>query len=85
MTPSDPRGTTDDQRTCPVCGVGSLSDIVYDVDGGSREPAQGSDSREVSVYSCGHRVGGSRLDSADEDRLDVERRSSEETVDPPGV
>lgn len=67
---------------CPICGLGTVSDIVYDASASSEEPVQGSDSHEVVVYSCGHRVGGFRLDSADEDRLDVERRTSDETVDP---
>lgn len=82
MTLSEPDDAPDADPTCPVCGIGSLADIAYDVDPTGNEPAQGSDSRQVTVYSCGHRVGGPRLDSADEDRLDVERRTSEETVDP---
>jgi hypothetical protein len=81
-TPSEAYTAPDEQRTCPECGVGTLADIVYDVDGASREPAQRSDSRQMALYSCGHRVEGSRLDSADEERLDVERRGSAETVDP---
>lgn len=67
---------------CPVCGVGTVADIVYDTNATSQEPVQGSESHEVVLYSCGHRVTGSRLDSADEERLDVERRTSDETVDP---
>ena len=82
MTPSEPDGTPGGDATCPVCGIGSLADIAYDAEPTSDEPSQGSESRQVTVYSCGHRVGGPRLDSADEDRLDVERRTSEETVDP---
>ncbi|MEZ0235609.1 MAG: hypothetical protein ACAH81_11770 [Actinomycetota bacterium] len=69
---------------CPVCGQGTVADIAYDADPPRREPAQRSDSRELLTYSCGHEVvGDSPLSAADEDRLDVERRSSEETVDPP--
>ena len=68
---------------CPVCDRGTLADIVYDVDPASVEPSQTSDSHEASVYTCGHRVSGPSLATADQERLDVERRGSEETVDPP--
>jgi hypothetical protein len=37
----------------------------------------------VDAYSCGHEVERARLDSADPERLDVERRSSDETAAPP--
>lgn len=67
---------------CPICGKGAISDIAHDVDPASREAAQRSDSREMVTYSCGHRVGGAQLDSADDDQLNVERRTSEETVNP---
>jgi hypothetical protein len=67
---------------CPICGIGTVADIVYDTNATRQEPVQGSESSEEVVYSCGHRVTGSRLDSADEERLDVERRTSDETVDP---
>jgi hypothetical protein len=67
---------------CPVCSRGTVADIVYDVAPGTREPVQQADSRELVIYSCGHRVRGPSLETADEDRLDVERRGSEETVDP---
>lgn len=74
----DPAGGT----VCPICSVGTLIDIVYDVHPSSREPAQRSDSREMIVYSCGHRIPGPSLDTRDDERLDIERRSSEETVEP---
>jgi len=67
---------------CPICGVGTIADIGHDLDPSSREPAQRSDSREISAYSCGHSVAGSSLASADQVDLTVERRSSEETVNP---
>jgi hypothetical protein len=44
---------------------------------------QGSDSREVRTFTCGHEVIGERLDSADARGLDAERRESQDTVDPP--
>lgn len=69
---------------CPVCGQGTLADIAHDADPPRREPTQRPDSRELVTYSCGHEVvGDSPLSAADADRLEVERRSSEETVDPP--
>lgn len=68
--------------SCPICGKGTISDIAHDVDPSSREPAQRSDSSEMVAYSCGHRVGGAQLDSADDDQLNIERRTSEETVNP---
>ncbi|MGZ8602014.1 MAG: hypothetical protein ACXWXN_05795 [Actinomycetota bacterium] len=71
-------------RLCPVCSKGTMVDIVYDVDPASREPTQRADSRQSIEFSCGHRVVGPSLASADEERLDVERRTSGETVDPEG-
>jgi len=67
---------------CPVCGKGTMVDLVYDAYPSSREPVQRADSRELTEFSCGHRVVGPSLASADEERLDVERRTSDETVDP---
>ena len=68
---------------CPVCGTGTLADIAYDagdrVDG---DPEQQPESQQLDTYTCGHRVRGAPLEVAD-DRLNVERRSSEETVAPP--
>ena len=57
-----------------------MVDIEYDADPASREPAQRADSREVIEFSCVH--AGPSLASADEERLDVERRTSDQTVDP---
>jgi hypothetical protein len=67
---------------CPICGEGGFVDIAYDVDPASREPTQRADSREMVTYSCGHAVAGPSLASADQRRLDVERRSAEDTVPP---
>ena len=76
-------GEPSDELRCPICGRGRVQDLRYD-EGGTGEPLhQGSDSREVQLFSCGHEVTGSMLDSADAEDLEVERRSSEETVDPP--
>jgi hypothetical protein len=67
---------------CPVCGRGELVDIADDLATASREPVQQADSRELVSYSCGHQVAGGTLAAADEDVLAVERRTSDETVDP---
>jgi hypothetical protein len=68
---------------CPVCGTGDLVDIVYTGES-EDDVSQGSDTRQIEVYSCGHEREGPRLDesaSPDVD-LQVERRTSGETVDP---
>jgi len=66
-----------------VCGEGSLQEIAFD-EGAPRRPLeQQADSREVQTFTCGHTVRGPSLAEADADRLDVERRRSDETVDPP--
>ena len=67
---------------CPICGQGTFVDIAYDVDPSSREPAQRAGSLEMVTYSCGHEVAGPSLASADQDVLDVERRTTEDTVPP---
>jgi hypothetical protein len=74
--------TTPEGERCPVCGEGLLRDVAFDK---GPDEQQGSGSREVQTYTCGHEVVGNRLDSADADRLDVERRQSDETVTPPGA
>ena len=63
---------------CPVCGVGTLADIDF----GGEDLVQDPESRQVDVYTCGHEVERARLEVADADRLDVERRTSEETAAP---
>jgi hypothetical protein len=68
---------------CPICGMGTLADISYDAgDHVGDDLEQQPESRQLDVYTCGHRVPGAPLEAAD-DRLDVERRSSEETATPP--
>lgn len=71
----------DEPTRCPICGEGTLQDVAFDLapDGAI---AQRSDSREVDTYTCGHEVPGARLEGADSEELSVERRSSEDTVDP---
>jgi hypothetical protein len=60
--------------TCPICGKGTLRTIDF----GDQQP----ESRQVQTFTCGHEVEGARLQTADTDRLDVERRESQETVTP---
>ena len=72
-----------DQKRCPVCGEGVFTDVAYEEpEPGSYEPRQSADAYEVLVFSCGHRVRGTRLDEADSDRMTVERRESDETTEP---
>ena len=67
---------------CPVCNAGDLVEIAYQ-EAGEPVPAMQPDSVEVQVFSCGHRVSsGARLSGADTANLNVERRTSEETIDP---
>jgi hypothetical protein len=75
--------TARDATRCPICGMGTLADISYDAgEQAGEELEQQPESRQLDVYTCGHRVPGAPLEAAD-DRLDVERRSSEETATPP--
>ena len=72
-----------DQQRCPGCGKGVFTDVVYE----DREPEgtklrQAGDSYEVLLFSCGHEVRGTRLATADADRLTVEARDSEGATDP---
>jgi hypothetical protein len=74
----------DDDRSdlrCPTCGIGVVVDLTHD-DAPDGEAAQRPESRQTVTYSCGHVIVGASLASADPDALDVERRQSEETVDP---
>ena len=75
MTTSTQRG--EDVR-CPICGKGTLADIDF----GGEDLVQDPESRQVDVYTCGHEVARAPLEVADADRLDVERRRSEETATP---
>jgi hypothetical protein len=67
-----------DEGRCPVCGQG----VLVDIDFGGDELFQDPESRQVDVFTCGHEVERAPLEVADTDRLDVERRTSEETAAP---
>jgi hypothetical protein len=82
MNPDD--NASSDLR-CPICGAGVIRDIAFDAEARSDDdrPFQDPLAREITEYTCGHRVEGPRLATADQERLDVERRSSEDTTDAP--
>jgi hypothetical protein len=63
-----------ESTTCPICGKGTLVTVEF----GEQQP----DSPQMQTFTCGHEVQGGKLRTADADRLDVERRTSEETVTP---
>jgi hypothetical protein len=76
-----------DEARCPVCGIGVVADVMYD-DGAERDDGgamQTADTRQVTTYSCGHTVRGASLATADTDQLDVEQRTTDETIDPPAT
>jgi hypothetical protein len=74
----DPSAPSANERRCPVCGHGVLADIDF----GGDDLFQDPESRQVDVFTCGHEVGRAALEVADGDRLDVERRHSEESAAP---
>ena len=71
---------------CPVCGIGVLGTIAYDEN--PQAPSgikQAPESREVLRFSCGHEVEAGRLEEATSADPNVERRESEDTVEPTGA
>jgi uncharacterized Zn finger protein (UPF0148 family) len=78
-------GRAEGATRCPVCGRGTVVDIVFDEPTPAEPdevPRQEADSRERDLYSCGHEVPGPSLALADSSDLAVERRQSEDTVEP---
>jgi hypothetical protein len=68
-----------EDKRCPICGVGILQHLGSEAE----DEMQQADSSILETYSCGHTVTEGPLSSADAERLEVERRTSEETaVDP---
>ena len=74
----DTTSSPTDEGRCPVCGEGVLADIDF----GGEQLFQDPASRQVDVFTCGHEVARAPLEVADADRLDVERRTSDETATP---
>jgi hypothetical protein len=68
--------STSEQR-CPVCGEGVLQDLGSE----DRDSMQRPESPLIETYTCGHEVTTPPLATADADRLEVERRTSRDTVD----
>ena len=67
-----------EERRCPICGQGVLKHLGTEAGRDLQEPE--SPIRET--YTCGHEVLGPTLGTADADRLEVERRRTDETIDP---
>jgi len=65
-------------KRCPICGVGELRHLGTE----SGEVPQAAETPIGETYTCGHEVAGPTLAMADAERLEVERRRSEETVEP---
>ena len=68
------------ESRCPVCGEGVLQHLGSE----DSERLQQPESPIIETYSCGHEVTSAPLASADAERLEVERRSSDDSVDAVG-
>jgi hypothetical protein len=66
-------------KRCPVCGRGVLRHLGTEA--GSRD--QQPESPILETYTCGHEVREDALETADAERLEVERRDSEDTAPAP--
>ena len=69
---------TEDKR-CPVCGEGILQHLGAETGQDMQQP----DTPILETYSCGHTVTEGSLATADAERLEVERRRSEDTAEMP--
>jgi hypothetical protein len=68
---------------CPVCGRGVLADIAYDEHHPPlHPPKQAPESAEVITFTCGHEVEARLLGESARTDPNVERRESEDVVDP---
>jgi len=68
-----------DDRRCPICGRGVLREL-----GPEADAIQGPKTQQRQTYSCGHEIAEPPLEAtAEDDRLEVERRATHDTVDPP--
>ena len=68
-----------EDRRCPICGEGVLKHLGTEAPREDQQP----DSPILETYSCGHTVTEPALETADAERLEVERRRAEDVVDPP--
>jgi hypothetical protein len=69
--------STPSEQRCPVCGEGVLQHLGSE----DSDRMQRPESPLIETYTCGHEVTTPPLATADADRLEVERRTSEETAD----
>jgi len=67
------------EKRCPICGQGVLQHLGTE----SGEDMQRPESPIIETYSCGHEVTEPPLETSDSERLEVERRSSEDTTERP--
>jgi hypothetical protein len=70
-------------QSCPICGQGTLVDVSFNASSRAvpDERIQEADTSQVVTYSCGHEVGGPRLDeTAVTGELEVEHRTSEDAT-----
>jgi hypothetical protein len=72
--------STSSEQRCPVCGEGVLQHLGSE----DADSKQRPESPLIETYTCGHEVTTPPLATADADRLEVERRTSDETVDAEG-
>jgi hypothetical protein len=68
-----------EDKRCPICGKGILQHLGTE----SGSDDQQTDTSILETYSCGHTVTEGALASADAERLEVERRTSEDVAGPP--
>ena len=67
------------EKRCPICGKGILQHLGPE----AGESLQRPESPMLETYSCGHTVTEGSLATADAERLEVERRTSEDVTGPP--
>jgi len=68
-----------EDRRCPICGKGVLKHLGSEMSSEMQRP----EAPILETYTCGHTVTEGALASADAERLEVERRTGEDVVDPP--
>ena len=66
------------EKRCPVCERGVLRHLGTEAGKRDQQP----ESPILETYTCGHEVREDPLETADADRLEVERRTSGETATP---